>query len=426
MNYYTVYDLEKFVNRHTHGVGVSQASDFFGSIDDGRVSMLKKIRPPEIVRKMFMEQALYDQVDRYAVPDDLKYEDVIEIKKLPDDRNVDTMTHPLEIVYRRRFDQKRHGARNVMAIFNENGLKYAKIHNPRGLRKWTHLVINDVDSLNANGTWNVGGNVVDLRIDKLNHITKHASLQFDFNNSTTTGFIENFTMESVDLYDFIETGSVFAWLSVSLPQQLLSVRLTLGSNSSNLATDLYQFTVNQPHDSNEFTTDWNLLKFPIRDMSTVGNPNPKAITYIRLDFVTTGQAIPNCNIDNIVARKGVVYELTYNGRFIIMDAQTKAFKKKSTAGSDLIIAEEDTWNIFALEVSLAVQKEIYGNGVGSKQDVTDIENDLKEAYYLYRMEHPSEALLQQDSSYVFGNMYDGLTDEPIGDWENPALQDWND
>lgn len=425
MDYYNLYQLEQFVNRHTHGVGVSQVANFLNSIDDGRISLLGKIRPPELVRKMNMEQALYDQIDRYAIPIDLKYEDVIEIKKLSDKRNVDTLEHPLEVVYRRRFDQKRRGARNVMAIFQENGLKYAKIDHPRGLKECQHLLVNEVDSLTENGTWNIGGNVVDLRLDTLNHVTGKASLQFDINNSATTGFIENFTMTAVDISDYIERGAIFEWLRLSLPRELISVRLTLGSNTSNLATDLYQYTVNQPHDSNEFITDWNLLKFPIRDMTQVGTPNPKQIGYIRIDFTTTGVAMPDCNIDNIVARKGVVYELTYNSRYILMDAVTKSFKKLATSGSDLIVAEEDTYNIFGLEVSLAVQREIYANGTGSMKDITDIENDLKSAYDIYFFEHPSEALLQMDSTHIFGNMYDGYSDTPEDGFHTGTWGEWD-
>ena len=417
MNTYTIFDLEKFVNRRTHGVGVSQVFDFYGNVDDGRVQTLGKIRPPEWVRKEYLEQALYDQVDRYAIPEDLKYEDVIEIKKLSAKRNVDTMDRPLQVVYRRRFDQKRQGARNIMAIFNENGKKYAKIYNPRGIKECQNLTINEVESLDKDGTWNVGGNVVNLRIDKVNHISGKASLQFDINNSTTTGFIDNFTMRPKDISPYLETGAVFTWLSLSLPKELLAVKLTLGSNANDLTTDLFEFTVNQPHDSTSFTTDWNLLKSDIAEMNQIGNPNPKEIIYVRVSFTTTGELIPNCNLDNIVARKGVKYEITYNSRYPFIDANNGDFKMKASQGADKIMCEEDTWKIFALETTLSVQKEMYGNSAGAHSDVTDVKNELKEAYETYFKEHPSEALLQSDSIYIFGNMYDGLTDDPEN-WSN--------
>lgn len=411
-NYYSLFQLEAFVNRHTHGTGASQVKDFLGSCDDGRVALIGKVRPPEMVRKMQMEQALYDQVDRYTIPQDLKYSDIIELKKVSAKRNVDTLDSPLMVVYRRRFDQKRQQAKNVVAIFNENGLKYAKVNHPKGLKECQHLLINSVNSLTANGTWNVGGNVVNLRLDQLNHVTKIASIAFDINNSSNTGFIQNFGMQPVDITEYLNTGAVFEWLRLTVPKGLISVQLTMGSDITDITNDLYRLSVNQPHDSNVFTADWNLLKFEIDQMQIVGNPNPGAISWFQIEFSTDGiTAMPNNNIDNLVARKGVVYEMTYNGSYIFMDSVTRAFKKFPTSGNDLIVAEEDTWNVFAWEVTKAVASEAYGNGAGSIIDVNNANSELGLAYQTYYMEHPSEAILQQDTSYVFGNAFDGMTDQ---------------
>lgn len=416
MLYYTLYNLLKDVDRKLHSGGASQTQDFFGAVDEARRNMIQKVRPPELIRKAYLEQALYDQVEKYAVPWDLKYDNVIELKKLASKYNVDTFNQPLQILYRRKFDQRRRGIRNIMAIVYENGVKYAKIRHPRGLKENQHLVIQDADSLTDNGTWNVGGNVTNLVLDKVNHITGHASLKFNINNSATTGFLENFTMDSVDLSDFIETGAVFTWLSVSIPKELTSVKLTLGSNTSNLSTDLYEFTVNQPHDNNEFITDWNLLKYPLKEMAQVGTPNPKAIAYVRLDFTTTGQAIPECRLDNIVARKGVLFEMQYNSTYCFMDAFTKVWKKYPTSNSDLIVAEEDTYQLLMLETAVIIQKEIYQITGGAKSDVSDLEDELKMKYREYAIEHKSEAIEDTDSSFIFGDyIYDGLTDAPIQD-----------
>ena len=431
-DYYTLYNLKADVNRKTHGVGVDQATDFYSSADEGRRQLIAKVRPPELVRTAYLEQALYDQVDKYAVPDDLKYEDIIEIRKLSSDKNVDTMEKPLQIVYRRKFDQKRWGTRNTMAIVRENGIKYAKINHPRGLQQCQHQLINKVDSLSDNGTWNVGGNVVNLRLDKLLHVTGKASIRFDIDNSSTTGFLENFTMDAVNLADFLETGSVFAWLNLPLPKELLAVKITLGSTASNLATDIYELTVNQPHDNNEFIEQWNLLKYQFYNMVATGNPNPRAIVYVRFDFTTTGNPIPECNLDNIIARKGVVYEVTYNSRYNIMDADTKVWKKIATKNSDFIIAEEDTYQLYMLETSLSVQKEIYANAGGAQSDITAIDEELNGTvipnnrnrnitrgglYNKYKLEHKSEAIEETNSTYIFGEMYSGLTDEPENQYQ---------
>lgn len=432
MSYYNLFNLSKDVDSNLHAGGVAGLQDFYATVDKGRRAMIGKVRPPELLRKGYLEQALYPNVDRYALAEDVKYQDIIELALLPGYRNVDTMNQPLMLVPRRRFDQKRNGAANVMNIGYENGVKYARVQGPTGLDcgPWLngtdpqlvgdqYTVINDCDSLSENGSWNIGGNVVNLRLDELYHVIGRASLKFDINNSSNTGYIENFTLNAFDLEHMLQRGAAFAWLDLPIPKEMLAVKLTMGSDVNNLTNDLYQSTVNQPHDSNSFTTGWNLLKFMLNNLSTVGTPNPKALIYIRFDFTTTGVAIPNCHLDNIVARKGRVYEMVYNSAWCLMDANNSAWKKIGTDGSDLIIAEEDTYNILLWETTLAAQKELFGSNQAAKTDVASVEDEMNKAYARFFMEHPSEALLDQDTSHVFGNQYDGLSDAPMpgyGGW----------
>lgn len=427
MNFYTLFQLKKDVDSNLHAGGTSALQDWYATVDKGRRAMVGRVRPEELIRKAYLEQALYPNVDRYACPEDLKYKDVIEMNLLSGYRNVDSMDRPLMLVYRRRSDQKRTGSANVLNIGYENGIKYARVFNPAGLSTgpWTegvtsqvvdgsqYVLINDCDSLTDNGTWNVGGNVVNLRLDELDHVIGRASLKFDINGSSTTGYLENFTLTPFDLGDMLQRGATFAWLDLPIPKEMLSVKLTMGSDTGNLSTDLYTSTVNQPHDNNAFTNGWNLLKFMLNNLTIIGTPNPKALAYVRFDFTTTGNPIPNCHLDNIVARKGRVYEVLYNSSYCLMDAVSNAWKKIGTAGSDIIVAEEDTYNVLMWEVTLAAQKELYGSAQAAESDVAAVSNDLERAYFNFIREHPSEALLDQDSSHVFGNMYDGLSDDPM-------------
>ena len=408
---YTVNQLIKDVDRKLHTGGVSQTQDFYGALDEGRRAMVGKIKPVELVRTAFIEQALYDQVDKYAAPDDMAYDDVVEIKAISSRRNVDTLDHPLEQVYQRRFDQKRRKAKNVFSIIFENGVKYMKISNPRKLEHNQHLLINDVNSLTSNGTWNTGGNLVNLREDKLNYVSGKGSLSFDFNNSGTTGFIENFTMESVDLEDYFGTGAVFTWFNISNFLNIISVRIELGSS----LTDWYEYSVNQPNDNNEFVNNWNLLRFPLNNMTQNGTPNPKAINRVKIEFTTTGVTIDNCNIDNIIARKGMVYAVTYNSPFCFMSSSTRAWKQFATTNTDIIPLEEDGYQILMLETAKTILKESYGNSDRGNNDISNIEIDLKAAYKEYGRNHKSENIEPYQSTYVFGDMYSGYTDDSLAD-----------
>lgn len=416
---YTVGDLIADVDRKLHSGGTSQTQDFYGALDEARRNMIGKVRPPELIRKAYLENAIYDQIDRYAVPNELKYEDVIDIKMLSANRNLDTMWDPIEQVYRRRFDQKRRNAKNVFAITYQDGVKYMQLHHPRGLQECRHLLVNDANSLSQNGTWNVGGNVVNLQLDQLRYITGKGALRFDFNTSGNAGFLENHSMNAVDLHEYLATGSIFTWLDVSNYLGITSVKITLGSDQSNLNNDLYTFTVNRPHDDNQFINDWNLLKFPLESMTVTGTPNPRAINYVRLDFTTTGIAMQNYRVDNIVARKGAVYEMLYNSSYCFIDPANNVWKKKASANSDIMPFEEDSYNILMLELALVILKEAYSNDAGAQSDVNDIKDELKEKYKTYRGEHKSEAIAPFESVYIMGNFADGYQDDSLDDgWGN--------
>ena len=419
MQFNTIGKLRKDIDSNLHAGGVSGLQDFYNTIDKGRLNFITKIRPEELIRKQYIEQALYPNVFRYTSPEDLKYKDVIEISKLSGYRSSESMEHPLQLVYKRRFDQKRSHAKNTISVNYENGVKYMEIYHPQGLRGMFN-VIHNCDSLSDNGTWNTGGNITNFHEDKLNHVIGHGSFGFDINNSSTSGFIENFTLETFSISDFLQKGAAFAWLDFPIPEEITSIKLTLGSNSTNLTTDLFQSTVNAPHDNNEFNTGWNLIKFMLNNLTTVGLPNPTALTYIRFDITTTGNAVPNCHIDNILTRNGEVFEVLYNSTYVLMDAKNSAWKKIATSESDIIPMEEDSYNLFMLECTLAAQKELYGSGIAAQSDVSDIESGLIPAYQEYKMNHKSEAMIMEDSYHIYGNIYDGFSDDTM-----PGFNDHN-
>lgn len=431
MSFYTISNIKQDVNANLPGGGIDQLVDFFNTFDKGRRSVIGRVRPEELIKTAYLEDALYPDVNKYAVPEDMKYDDVIEIKRLAGYRNVDTMEHPLELVYRRRFGQKRGSAANVMNIGYENGIKYARIFRPTSGSRFgvganntnnalncEYRVIQNCDSLNDNGTWNIGGNVVNLREDKLKHVIGRGSLSFDINGSSSSGFIENFTLTPFSILDFLKRGAEFAWLNLSIPREMISVRLIMGSNQTDLTTDLYEASVNSPHDNSEFVTGWNLLKYMLQNLSMVGTPNPNNLTYIRFEFETTGQPIPNCNLDNIILRQGTVYEMTYNASYIIRDAVTGAWKKIPTKNSDIIVAEEDTYNLLVDEVTLAAQKESYQASPAAASSIDSVVIRLEKNYKKFGMEHKSEGVLESDSIHVFGNAYDGYSDDTMPGYGN--------
>lgn len=407
---YNVSNLLEDLNRRLFGTGISLSQGIYSAIDGGRRTMfLNRIQPPELKRTVFIEQALYDRVDRYAVPADIQYSNIIDMKRVSSRRNLDTLMHPLEYVYQRRFAQKRWGAKNVVTINYDNGVKYLQVNNPRGMEHCKHVMVNKCESLDANGTWNMGGNLVNLTVDKINYVTGKASLKFDFDDSGIAGFLETSNMDAVNLQDIWETGSLLSWIELPRTGLVSTVNVRIGSS----ATDYYEFTASGPHDGTEFTTMWNLLAMELTAFSREGFPNQRELTYLRVSFTTDGTAMAGCHLDDIVARKGFLYEMNYESVYMFRDPQTQVFKLRASSPNDIIVAEEDTYQILLLETCKVIMAGAYDSNDNSTSSLNSLNAELAVAYAQYRLSHPSESVENFDTNYVFGDMYSGPMDEPM-------------
>lgn len=411
MSRYTIFNLRTDVARKLSTSVPSASLDFYGAIDEGRRMLKKKINPPEMVRKFNLEEALYGNVNEYAVPEEMSYDDVIEVNKLETryGNNVDTLVNPMSVTHRKNFwkKDKHYGdVRNVMTINYTNGKKTASIHRPSGLHP-REMMINNMDSLNDNGTFTVGGNIGALQIDHLNREQGKGSFSFDVNNSGTYGFIETMDMEPFKLTAFLNKGALFERFFTTLPLEITSISLSVFSSP----TDYYRYTVNGPHNnSTGFLQGWNQLKFLIQ--TGAGNPNSDALIGFKLEITTTGQTVGLCRFDELIARDGDVYEITFESRYCIIDAVSGQWVQRASRGTDEIVFEDDSYDVFVLEVALALQKELYKNGAIAKADISSTKDDLKEAYAEYFKKHPSEVVEPSAQMFDFtveadGGIYNG-------------------
>lgn len=353
--------------------------------------MKKRVNPPEMIRKVFLEDAIYGHVNEYDVPEEMSYDDVIMINKLETRHgdNVDTLVNPMSVTHRKNFwkKDKHYGQlQNVMTINYTNGKKTASIHHPTGLKS-KDMTINDMDSLNKNGTFTVGGNIGNLVVDHLNRVQGKGAFSFDINNSGTSGFIQTMDMQAFKLTDFLQKGALFQEFFTSLPLEITSISLSVFSSP----TDYYRYTVNGPHNnSTGFLQGWNQLKFLIEEYA--GNPDPDALIGFKVEITTTGNTAGSCRLDKLVARTGDVFEITYESRYCIIDPVTQQWIQRASKGTDELVFEDDSYSVFVLETALALMKELYANGAVAKADISSTQADLESAYVEYRKKHPSEVV----------------------------------
>jgi hypothetical protein len=404
------------VNRKVSPGTTSQSRDVYGAYAEAGRNLLSNIKPKELSKRIVIENALYDQVDRYKCPDDLDQKNIMQIYKLDGIRNIDTFYHPVMQTTNRRYDQHRLGDRNLVTIEWDKGMKFIKMPdvrqnggNPGNGNGNTNdnggLTISTMDSLTETGTWNTFGNVTNLIEDNLTFVAGRGSFRFDINTSSDTGGIESFDVPSFSLEDYMIVGKVFTWLNVPNLNQIQTVQLEMYSSPGNG----YSIVVTHPHDADTFQTDWNLLGFILdpETMTTIGTPDPTNLTHVKITFVTNGTLLMNgVRLDNIVARRGRVYGIQYISKYMFMDTEG-LWKENPTTGSDEVMLEFEAYQLFLQECACVIGQEIFTDTtVGSKGQIGgrlgQMKADLTADYRQYKRNYKAEFMDEQQNMYNWG------------------------
>lgn len=387
MNLYTTNDIKADVSRKIHG---SVSESFFGSLNEAARWFLSIVDAYELKRTAYLESALYDQVSTYYLPIDLKDNKIIDIRKqrLHGRSYRDDFTQ----VSNRSFDKYNStgsgvGAWKTFTIANLNGVKFIRLNDNL---PHTTIDIQKCDSLTNNGTWNVYGSINTLTVDGLNYLTSNGSLRFNV-DASTVGAIENASISTVDLTDYVQVGALFTWIYLPDPSVMSSARLYWGSS----ATDYYSFTVTAPHNNTTWLKGWNLMKFPFDGMTTTGNPDPSSINRVKLEITTTGTPSTGIHIENIVARKGIIYEMEYYSSFLFADPITGLWKAQSYDLSDNINLSQTSYNLLMLKTAIIEAQEV-------RNSVTDIQVltiELQEQLKSYLASNKSEYIPPEEAWY---------------------------
>lgn len=398
----TVGQLKLDLFRDISPASPDDSRDLNGALEQGIEEMLSFVKPKDLSKRVTIENALYDQVNRYYCPPDLDTNKIMQWYRLKDNKAVGDWFSPLTQVTNMAFDQytRNHNIdANIFAIEYQSGKKFIKVSD-RNSETQSGLTLHQMNSLTENGTWLTFGNVVNLATDNLTYVSGNGSLRFNINDSSDTGGIENFNVTPFDIEDFLNVGKIFSWLDVPNLRQIQTVTLDLFSS----LTDYYSITVSSPHDTDQFQLEWNLLGFELDSstMNTIGTPNPKAINHIRVTFVTNGTLNMNSvRMDNIVARKGHVYGIQYISNQVFQDPVSGLFKSRPTEDSDVIILEYDTYQMYRGYCASILAQEL----VSDRGDIQKIDNMRDASIAIYKKKHKEEYTEETQTMRRFGVEY---------------------
>ena len=343
-------------------------------------------------RAYFSPVIAQDQHD-YQAPSDLKEFAVIDIRKLAE------RTARFRLVPSEEFDALKSKNKNLICIEDRDFLKKLRIS---AELEGDQLVVHDMNSITADGTWSLVLDASNLTLDTDNFIHGEGSLNFDMDiggTTSTAGAIVNSTMGVVDLSDYEVGGSIYIYLYAPTITGLDGFTLRIGSDASNYFSK--QVTVT--NENLAFHTGWMLLRFDFSAMTETGTVDMDNIDYIRFSIDKGSDSLNSTDwrIDYIVARRGAPHEIWYYTKYPWQNT-SGTYLENSTATTDLLNADTEEYELFILK-----GKEIVADDLKMFDDAKEYRKQYEAKKMDYLMKYPSERLVLTTEYYNFASLESG-------------------
>lgn len=216
----------------------------------------------------------------------------------------------------------------------KDGAKY--IYITHGSRK-DSIVMHDMDSVTANGTWAVvaASDAVSLEADTVEYQKGSGSLKFmvDVSNSGNNyAAIENSTVSSQDLSKYNNTGSMLARVYIPSVTYVTGLTGRWGSSSS----DYYEKAITTNAQGGALVAGWNVVKFDWETATTTGTPDDTAIDYLYLQLTySASQAdMSYVRFDHIVFALPEKLTLHYYTNYVAKDTSNTYIAKLTSTTTD--------------------------------------------------------------------------------------------
>lgn len=332
---YSITQLKSDLEPILHGTTIDEVPNIDSVISRAARQLLHDVDPQETIRRSPLSSAIFGDTFVYPCPIDVKTNKVIDIRPQTNRKNWQNPTQ----TFSRNFDLSKDNQQMLVNVDYNTGIKTLNISIP----PQTTLTVNNADDITDNGTWAVTSALSNLTEDTLNYVVSNSSLRFDMAAGGTgvSGYIENSTMESVDISAYDPDGTVFMWVYLPTGSQFQSVQLYIGSSSSNY----YYGTVTTSQGGVAFVNGWNLLAFNIAQLTETGTVDPTAINYIRVTFTTDGTAQTSIRLNGLTIQLGAVYEIEYYSNYLFRDLSTGAWQETVTDDSNLVNLEPTSYNL---------------------------------------------------------------------------------
>lgn len=333
---YTQADLQSSINR-----GIQGKSGLLIDIQDTMNEVVRELKTEVRLRSSKRSAALIPNllsgIGQYFCPADLEGRGIVDVPSQAKRYDGEFNLVPYE-------QFSRAAKRGDIAIHDADRIRSLWI---RSVTPDESVTIDPLSSLSpGTGTWATFGDAINLAANSDDYVKGSASLEFDINGSAgTMAGIVLAAGATEDLSGYIGHSAIFPVNArVTSPTGITNYKLRLGTNSSNY----FEFTVTTRLDGTAFLAGWNPLGFSGTSYTTTGTPDATDVTY-RVLFMTKSTSKINeagYMFNYLQARKGKYANVDYYSTYGWLDSVTGAYKANSISPLDILIADEDEFDLF--------------------------------------------------------------------------------
>jgi len=375
--------------------GTFSDSDFNEAANRAVRKVLGDIDMISAKRKSELAPNLFDDVFQYTCPTDLKERKIIDIQPQINRGRLENWN----LVSQEEFDRYKKEYRldrfgdpidiqksedwlgtNLVAVSDDDMARKLLLSRP---------VDDDeiaIDMLDSVGDWEGFGDGTNLTKDSSNYVEGSASINWDIDDSGgTTAGIQNSSLTSFDISDYLTEGAVFVWVYLSDSTDVTNFICRVGSSSS----AYYSITVTTNNEGNSFEDGWNLLRFPFSSKTETGTVDDDACDYVALYMTKDSGKTDETDyrFDEILIKKGEHYYVVYYSKY---GWQTSAgsWQEESSNDTDLLNADTTEYEIIAEKTAELVEGQVLRN----REEAEVHKREYELAKEKYQSENPSEAL----------------------------------
>jgi len=346
---YNIQDLKNDLTGVIHQTQLNQVFNLNGIIDRAARQVLMDVDPQETKRTVEFSVPIFNSVYDYPINEDVKGNKIIDIiqqvNRLPRDVYGQAYNQAFDIAKQNVFT-----AQDMFTMNFNTGNKSIRINAPF---LYPPVSLNQTSNTTTNGTWTVGGTASNLSVNYQNYVQSNGSLQFDL--GIGTGYLENSTMEAINLENVALQASLFINTFLQTGADITAIALRWGSSSS----DYYSKSVTVNQQGFAFNNGWNTEQFDWRTATVVGSPDSSSITYLRVSFTTTS-AQYGCLLSGISSILGSYLAYEYYSKYMFRDAITGEFQETVTDDSNEINLDTETYNLLFNKVAHLASQQLQG------------------------------------------------------------------